>query len=656
MSDNSWAPPNTQRQWEDARRAAFVQDVLSAFTRRQTDLLPFEEVRQELQLRDVRYVGLQDVPLDQIVGSVGRYQDFTRAFFPRRAVARDRWRKIARLAAVMDTSLPPVELYKVGEVYFVRDGNHRVSVARRQKSPAIQAYVWEYETRVPLTPDITPDELLRKAAQAAFLEQTGVDRFLCSDMRIELSQPDGYEDLLYEIGAFQHTLSRIDERRVPFEEAVQLWCEMRYTPIVEIMREGNILQEFPGRTEADLYLWLCRNQEELDTRYGQSVMIQEAAEDLAERFGQRPSPIRRVKKTAGRVVEGVGELSFVLARTMALETQAEEDRVAAALLAPIRNAATAVPPCRFQGTTEAEWETWRADFGERLWNLLGVGDRPWQPHGPAELDARVAERATVDGLVRELVWLHTEGELHVPAYLFLPAEDEGPRPAVVVFPGHGTIDGAAGLEPSPQRANARELARCGFITLAVEPRGFGRLGAVSHLQLDAAARLVGRTWYGLVVGDGMRAIDYLRTRPGVDPDRIAAAGIGEGGGAAMYVAALDGRVRAAVVGGYLGKYAIAALDEEHCPCNDIPGMLCHAEMGDVAALIAPRPVLFVNGREDPNANPGTRESFAVARHVYQLLGVPRQARLLEPEGMGHYFDNQLAAGWLRRWLEAPRDL
>jgi dienelactone hydrolase len=655
MRDNSWAPPNTQRQWEDARRAAFVQDVLSAFTRRQTDLLPFEEVRQELELRDVRYAGLQDVPLDQIVGSVGRYQDFTRAFFPRRAVARDRWRKIARLAAAMDTSLPPVELYRVGRVYFVRDGNHRVSVARRQKSPAIQAYVWEYETPVPLTPDVTPDELLRKAAYAAFLEQTGVDRYLCSDMRIELSQPDGYEELLYEIGAFQHTLSRIDERQVPFEEAVQLWCEMRYTPIVEIMREGNILQGFPGRTEADLYLWLCRNQEELDTRYGQSVMIQEAAEDLAERFGDRPSPIRRVRETAGRVMEGVGELSFVLACTMALETRAEEDRVAAALLAPIRHVAAAAPPCRIQGTTEVECETWRADFGERLWNLLGVGDQPWQPYGPAELAARVAERTTVDGLVRELVWLHTEEELHVPAYLFRPTEAKGPRPAVVVFPGHGTIDGAAGLEASPQRANARELARRGFITLAVEARGFGRLGAVTHLQIDAAARLVGRTWYGLLVGDGMRAIDYLLTRPEVDADRIGVTGLGEGGGAAMYVAALDGRVHAAVVSGYLGKYAIAALDEEHCPCNDIPGMLCHAEMGDVAALIAPRPVLFVNGRDDPNANPGTRESFAVARHLYQLLGVPRQVRLLEPEGMGHYFDSQLAAGWLRRWLEGPDD-
>ncbi|MDH4138850.1 MAG: hypothetical protein OEW09_19365, partial [Anaerolineae bacterium] len=78
-------------EWEQARRAAFVQDVLGAFTQRPADLLPFEEVRQKLQLRNVRYLGLQDVPLDHIVGSVGRYQDFTRAFFPRWDDLQDRW-------------------------------------------------------------------------------------------------------------------------------------------------------------------------------------------------------------------------------------------------------------------------------------------------------------------------------------------------------------------------------------------------------------------------------------------------------------------------------------------------------------------------------------------------------------------------------------
>ena len=86
---------------------------------------------------------------------------------------------------------------------------------------------------------------------------------------------------------------------------------MRYTPIIEIIRERDILREFPGRTEADLYLWLCRNQEELSTRYGRDVLLDEAAEDLAGRFGEKPSPSRQVKKTIGRVAGSVSGLTSV---------------------------------------------------------------------------------------------------------------------------------------------------------------------------------------------------------------------------------------------------------------------------------------------------------------------------------------------------------
>lgn len=301
------------REWKQARQAAFAQDVLAAFTQRPANLLPFEEVRQKLQLRNMHYLGLQDVPLDHIVGSVGRYRDFTRAFFPRQDNLQDRWRKIDQLVTT-GGGLPPIELYKVGQVYFVRDGNHRVSVARQHDTPSIEAYVWEYETHVPLEPDTTDvDDLLCKAAQAAFLERTNVDR-LCPDLRIELTQPDGYEDLLYEIEAFQQILSRIDEREVPFDEAVVLWGEMRYTPIVEIIRQCYVLQEFPGRTEADLYIWLCRNQKELAARYEHHVLMEEAADDLAKRFSGKPSPARLVKKAVRRMAEGMGELGDRLVR------------------------------------------------------------------------------------------------------------------------------------------------------------------------------------------------------------------------------------------------------------------------------------------------------------------------------------------------------
>jgi len=633
------------RDWKRARRTAFVQDVLALLRQRPVDLLPFEGVREHLQLRERRYLGLQDVPLDSIVGSVGRYKNFTRNFLPRQNELEDRWLKIDRLVNV-GGGAPPIELYKVGKVYFVRDGNHRVSVARQANAPNIQAYVWEYKTRVPLDPDIDFDDLLIKAAYAAFLGHTHIDR-LCPEVNIELTQPDGYEDLLYEIEAFQQDLAMKNEREVPFDEAVELWCEMHYAPIIAIVRQQDILQEFPDRTEADLYLWLRRNQEELQVRYGEEILLEEAATDLARRYGEKSTHARQVKKA----VEWLGELGGRLVESIAPDRGAQkDDEHATALLASIRQAVTTTPLYRFQGTTRDDWQAWRAELSDRLWELLGVGERPWHPFDQAKLNAEMEERVPVDELWRELIWLYTEEDLRVPVYLLRPMKVKKPLPAIVVFPGHGTIEQTAVQQDSYQRANALTLARAGFVTLTMELRGFGRLGAIGHLQIDAAARLVGRTWYGLLVQDGMRAIDYLLTRSEVDPGRIGATGIGAGGALAMYTAALDERVRVALVNSYLGKYIVTCLDEKHCPCNDIPGILSYAEMGDVASLIAPRPVMFVNGRRDPATSHAARESFAVVRQMYRLLGVSRRAVLLEPEEMGHYFDNQLAINWFRRWL------
>jgi len=636
--------------WEEAKRTAFAQDVLAVLTRRPANLLPFEQVRERLHLHDLSYRGLQDVPLEQIVGSVGRYQDFTRTFFPRQDALKERWRRIDRLVTT-GPGLPPIDLYQVGQAYFVRDGNHRVSVARQHNARTIQAYVWEYETRIPLGADTDFEGLLRKAAHTAFLERTNLDH-ICPDASIELAQPDGYQDLLYEIEVMQQSLSTIEGRDVPFDEAVMVWYKMHYGLIVEIIRQQNIIQEFPGRTEADLYLWLRRNQEELGIRYGRSILLEEAADDLTQRFGEKPTPARQIRKAIGRLAASAGELGRQLAKSLAPGARLQEDNfVAAQLLAPIRSVANATPLYRFRGTTREECETWQTEFRAKLWELLGVGERLHERYGAAELEPTIEERVQVeDDLWRELVWLTTEEGPRVPTYLFLPEQVREPLPAIVVFPGHGTIAQTAGLKQSYQRANALELARAGFVTITMELRGFGRLDAIGHLQLDAAARLVGRTWYGMLIHDGMHAVDYLLTRPEVDPARIGATGIGSGGALTMYTTALDDRIKVALVNSYLGKYVVTSLDEEHCPCNDIPGILRYAEMGDVAALIGPRPVLFVNGLRDPATSSVARESFAIARQAYRLLGAVQRVRLIEPAQMGHYFDNQLAIGWFRRWL------
>jgi hypothetical protein len=319
-------------------------------------------------------------------------------------------------------------------------------------------------------------------------------------------------------------------------------------------------------------------------------------------------------------------------------------------LAFLSRVVTRIPRYRFKGHTCNEWLTWRADFQQALWDILGVGDMPWRSRGLDELSPELEEQKSVDGIIRELIWIRVDDQLYIPVYLFLPPGLDSPRPAIIVFPGHSTIEQAAGIAHSYQNANALELARAGFITLAMEFRGFGLLNTVNHLRIDAAARLIGRTWYGLLVHDAMHAIDYLCTRPDVDASRIGATGIGAGGALTMYTAALDDRIQAALVHSYLSKYIVTSFDEDHCSCNDIPGIRQYADMGDVASLIAPRPVLFVNGLSDPSSNPAAHESFAVVSQVYRVIGAYNRAQLIELETVGHEYDNQLAIGWFRRWL------
>jgi uncharacterized ParB-like nuclease family protein len=285
------------RQWRQARNSAFVQDVLASFSRRPADLLSFEDVQQKLQLGPLRFLDPQEVPLDQIVGSVGRYADFTRAFFPRKDHLQARWQHIEDLLAA-GRELPPIELYKVGQVYFVRDGNHRVSVARQRGKSTLKACIWEYETDIPLEPDSDIDDVLRTTAHVAFLERTNIEH-LCPEAQIRLTEPGGYEDLFREIQAYQQILSRIDKREIASDEALTLWYEIRYTPIVEVVRQSRVLQYFPGRTETDLYLWLCRNLRELEETYGHYVLGQEAAHDLRKRFGKVPFSAWRIRHAIG---------------------------------------------------------------------------------------------------------------------------------------------------------------------------------------------------------------------------------------------------------------------------------------------------------------------------------------------------------------------
>ena len=141
------------------------------------------------------YKGLQDIPLDKIVGSVGRHKDFTGTFLPKMGEMKERWSRVYAKMNSME-GVPPIEVYQVDDVYFVRDGNHRVSVARELGSETIQAHVTELPTSVDLEPGMTLEDLDAAAVYVAFLEETELKRTRPMHQSMQLSDPSGYAEMM----------------------------------------------------------------------------------------------------------------------------------------------------------------------------------------------------------------------------------------------------------------------------------------------------------------------------------------------------------------------------------------------------------------------------------------------------------------------------
>jgi hypothetical protein len=240
---------------------------MSLLRGKSAELLSFDDIKTRLRLREESYKGLQDVPLDRIVGSVGRYRDFTSSFLPKGSTSQDRWSRVYAQVNSME-GVPPIELYKVDDVYFVRDGNHRVSVARQLGAKTIQAHVTELPSSVDLEPGMTQKDLDAAAAYAAFLEETGLRRTRPHHQVMKLSELSRYNELLGHIYLHQNILEETRGAGVTLEEAAADWYDNVYRPAVTLIRKYDVLAHTPKRTEADLYLWMVDHLREVREEYG----------------------------------------------------------------------------------------------------------------------------------------------------------------------------------------------------------------------------------------------------------------------------------------------------------------------------------------------------------------------------------------------------
>jgi len=277
----------TNEDFEKAKSRGRIQSILSSLVRKNSDLLSLYAVTELIKPKNETYRGMQTIPVKNIIGSEGRYQDFSLAFYPKKELLRARWRSID-LATKKYVILPPISVYKLGEWYFVRDGNHRVSVAKTQGVEFIDAEVVELDSEIPLEPGLTMKQLRRRVVyyeRKRFLEQYDVD---CLPMdQIVFSNAGSYAELVNHILVHKYFLNEDSEQELTFKEGAISWYQTVYEPIISEVRKQEVLSSFPGNTEGDLYMWIVRHWDNLKHMSGShEVSIQSATSDYKARYGK----------------------------------------------------------------------------------------------------------------------------------------------------------------------------------------------------------------------------------------------------------------------------------------------------------------------------------------------------------------------------------
>ena len=265
--------------FQSARMKAGIQEVLARITGKSAQLLSYDEVAEKLKLHARTERGVRHIPLNAIVGSVGRYTEFTRTFLPRSDNDQERWSRVKTAFMESGAGLPPIEVYKVGEAYFVVDGNHRVSIARQEGVEFIEARVIEFKTDIPFSPNVQPDDLIIKAEYAEFLELTRINDSR-PNVDMSLTGCGQYEKLMDQIRISQYLLQEERGQETSLQDAAANWYDTIYIPLAEAIRDRGLLHWFPNRTITDLYLWISENRANLEKELGWEIQSDIAATDL----------------------------------------------------------------------------------------------------------------------------------------------------------------------------------------------------------------------------------------------------------------------------------------------------------------------------------------------------------------------------------------
>lgn len=276
----------TSDDFNKAKSKAIVNEIQHFLKPEEAKLISFYDLKELLHPDNETYIGMKTVPVASIVGSEGRYNDFDNMFFPKKSHLKNRWESIDR-AHLQNTILPPINLYEIGGLYFVRDGNHRVSVARARGIEFIDAEVTSLRTEIRLKPGYTIQYLLKQIIQyekRVFYSETAYGD-ITDDWSLDFTTPGQYDVIYNHILTHKYYLNLSHTEEISMPDAIISWYNMVYTPVLATIRRHKMMVKFRRRTPSDLFVWLVKYWEDFKAKYGEATPLDSVIDDFESEYG-----------------------------------------------------------------------------------------------------------------------------------------------------------------------------------------------------------------------------------------------------------------------------------------------------------------------------------------------------------------------------------
>ena len=292
----------TDEDFNKAHSKALFNEIQHFLNPEEASLISFAEIKSILKPKDEIYVGLKTIPIDKIVGSEGRYKDFDNRFFPKSVFLRERWKHVDA-AQYESIVLPPIKAYELGGLYFVRDGNHRVSVAKARGIEFIDAEIVSLQSEIKLKPAYTLKSMIKEIIsyeKRVFYTETNFGD-ITDFWSLDFTSTGQYDIIYNHILTHKAYIEKKQSSDMTMTDAIMSWFEDVYLPIIKAIDDRRVMRYFRQHTKSDLYVWIMLYWEELREKFGDGVQLDEAVQSFTRS--------KRIGFTA-RIKNGIERIMF----------------------------------------------------------------------------------------------------------------------------------------------------------------------------------------------------------------------------------------------------------------------------------------------------------------------------------------------------------